>query len=283
MLARGDSSRVSRTPAEHVRGLGLIGLLGLAALWEAIAWALKPLTPFAEVILPPWETVWGTALPSLALLWSGPGAGQPSYWFALRVLAENSAATLGRLLIGTSAGILVGIGLGLLIGWSAPARALLWPSIQLTRPIPTLALIPLFMLWFGGREIGTWLYVGWGAFSMMVVYTVEAVRNVSPVFVEYARTLGASRAGVFRTVICPAIVPALIGGIRVCLGVSWAVVLAAEYLGAQSGLGRILILSQTFFDTGRMVIIVLLFVGYALLLNRLVTSALYRATRWVPA
>ena len=77
--------------------------------------------------------------------------------------------------------------------------------------------------------------------------------------------------------------PALIGGIRVCLGVAWAIVLAAEYLGAQSGLGRILILSQTFFDTGRMVIIVLLFVGYALLLNRLVTRVLYRATRWVPA
>jgi ABC-type nitrate/sulfonate/bicarbonate transport system permease component len=278
------SAPVTATGARREwRGLGWVGLLALVALWEAVAWLLKPLTPFAEVILPPWETIFGTALPSLALLWQGPGGGQPSYGLALRVLAENSASTLARLVIGTAAGIVAGVGVGLAIGWSATARALLWPIIQLTRPIPTLALIPLFMLWFGGRELGTWLYVGWAAFNMMVVYTVEAVRNVAPVFVDYARTLGATRAHIFRTVMCPAIVPALIGGIRVCLGVSWAIVLAAEYLGAQSGLGRILILSQTFFDTGRMVIIVLLFVGYALLLNQLVTSLLYRATRWVPA
>jgi ABC-type nitrate/sulfonate/bicarbonate transport system permease component len=282
MPASPESVAAARSSREW-RGLGWVGLLGLVAIWEAMAWLLKPLTPFAEVILPPWETIFGTALPSLALLWQGPAGGQPSYALALLVLAQNSAATLARLVIGTALGIAAGVGVGLLIGWSARARALLWPSIQLTRPIPTLALIPLFMLWFGGRELGTWLYVGWATFSMMVVYTVEAVRNVAPLFVDYARTLGATRAHVFRTVMCPAIVPSLIGGTRVCLGVSWAIVLAGEYLGAQSGLGRILILSQTFFDTGRMVIVVLLFVGYALLLNRLVTSILYRATRWVPA
>ena len=265
------------------RGLGWAGLTGLAFLWEAVAWGLKPLTPFADVILPTWETVFGTALPSLALLWSGPGGGQPSYGLAAVVLGENSAATVGRLLIGTATGIVTGVGLGLLIGWSPRVRALVWPSIQLTRPIPTLALIPLFMLWFGGREVGTWVYIAWATFSMMVVYTVEAVRNVAPVLVQYARTLGATRPQAFRTVVCPAIVPALIGGIRVCLGVSWAIVLAAEYLGAQSGLGRILILSQTFFDTGRMVVVVLLFVIYAVALNGAVTWVLYRVTRWVPA
>jgi ABC-type nitrate/sulfonate/bicarbonate transport system permease component len=117
---------------------------------------------------------------------------------------------------------------------------------------------------------------------MMVVYTVEAVRNVAPIFQDYGRTMGATRFQVYRTIVLPAIIPALIGGVRVCLGVSWAIVLAAEYLGAQSGLGRILILSQLFFDTGRMVIIVMLFVGYAMLLNSLVTTTLYRLTRWVP-
>jgi ABC-type nitrate/sulfonate/bicarbonate transport system permease component len=265
------------------RGLGGAGLLALVLLWEAVAWALKPLTPFADVILPTWESVFGRALPSLALLWTGPGGGQPSYALALAVLADNSLATVGRLLAGTVTGLAAGVGAGLLIGWSPRVRALLWPSIQLTRPVPTLALIPLFMLWFGGREVGTWLYIAWATFTMMVVYTVEAVRNVAPVFLDYARTLGASGAQAFRTVVCPAIVPALIGGVRVCLGVAWAIVLASEYLGAQSGLGRILILSQTFFDTGRMVIVVLLFVAYALVLNRIVTWALYRATRWVPA
>jgi len=177
----------------------------------------------------------------------------------------------------------MGVMIGLIMGWSQNARDFFWPSIHLTRPIPSLALIPLFMLWFGGREVGTWLYITWAIFIMMVVYTVEAVRNVQPIFQDYGRMLGATRFQVYRTVVLPAIIPSLIGGIRVCLGVSWAIVLAAEYLGAQNGLGRIMILSQLFFDTGRMVIIVLLFVGYAMLLNSMVISILYRLTKWVPS
>jgi len=273
------SSRRGRASA----GWHLGGLLLLVAGWEAAAWGLQPLSPFASMILPPWETIFGTALPSFGLLWTGPLGGVPSYTAALLVLAQNSAATLGRLLAGTGAGICLGVLLGLAMGWSRSVREFAWPTIQFLRPVPTLALIPLFMLWFGGSELGTWLYITWTVFSMIVVYTVEAVRNVAPVLLAHARTLGASRLQAYRTVVLPAILPGLIGGVRVSVGVSWAIVLAAEYLGAQSGLGRILILSQTFFDTGRMVIVVLLFIGYAVALNALVSRVLYRVTRWVPA
>jgi ABC-type nitrate/sulfonate/bicarbonate transport system permease component len=258
-----------------------LSLLVLA--WEAIAWSLKGMTRFADTILPTWESILGTALPGFALFWTGEGGGQPSYGLALLVLGQNSLATVGRVLAGTASGIVLGVALGLLMGWSQQVRDFTWPSIQMTRPVPTLALIPLFMLWFGGRELGTWIYIAWAIFTMMVVYTVEAVRSVSPALQGYARTLGASRLQVYLTIILPAIVPSLIGGVRVCMGVSWAIVLAAEYLGAQSGLGRILILSQMFFDTGRMVIIVLLFVGYAVLLNGLVVRISYHLTRWVPS
>lgn len=263
--------------------LRVTGIAILAAAWEATGWGLKGLTPFANTILPTWESIFGSALPSFALLWAGEGGGRASYGAAFLVLGQNSLTTIGRVLLGTASGILFGVGLGLLMGWNPRIRDFAWPTIQFTRPVPTLALIPLFMLWFGGREVGTWLYISWAIFSMMVVYTLEAVWNVPPIFHDYARSLGATRFQVYRTVVLPAIVPALIGGIRVSLGVSWAIVLAAEYLGAQSGLGRILILSQTFFDTGRMVIIVLLFIGYAVLLNVVVTWILYRTTRWVPS
>lgn len=267
----------------HPRALRLAGLALLAAAWEAIAWGLKGLTRFADTILPTWESILGTALPGFALLWTGEGGGKASYTLALLVLGQNSLATLGRVLLGTSSGILLGVAVGLLMGWSQRIHDFAWPNIQATRPVPALALIPLFMLWFGGREVGTWLYIAWAIFTMMVVYTLEAVRNVSPTLQDYARTMGASRVQVYRTVVLPAVVPSLIGGLRVSLGVSWAIVLAAEYLGAQSGLGRILILSQTFFDTGRMVIIVLMFIGYALLLNSCVVRISYRLTRWVPS
>jgi ABC-type nitrate/sulfonate/bicarbonate transport system permease component len=259
------------------------GVLLLVVGWEMTAWVLRPLSPFASMILPPWETIFGTALPSFGLLSTGSGGGVPSYGTGLAVLAANSATTLGRLLAGTVAGIGLGVLVGLAMGWSRLVGDFTWPTIQFLRPVPTLALIPLFMLWFGGSELGTWLYITWTVFSMMVVYTVEAIRNVSPLLLDHARTLGASRFQIYRTVVLPAILPALIGGVRVSVGVSWAIVLAAEYLGAQSGLGRILILSQTFFDTGRMVIVVLLFIGYALALNAVVSRLLYYATRWVPA
>ncbi len=271
----------------HAQGepwiLRVSGLAILVSFWELSAWGLQHVTPFATTILPSWESIFGTALPSFALLWTGEGGGKASYGLALLVLAQNSITTICRVLLGTVSGILAGIVLGLLMGWSPRLREFAWPTIQFTRPVPTLALIPLFMLWFGGREVGTWLYISWAIFSMIVVYTIEAVWNVPPIFRDYARSLGATRMQEFRTIVLPAIVPALIGGIRVSLGVSWAIVLAAEYLGAQSGLGRILILSQTFFDTGRMVIIVLLFIGYAVFLNSLVAWILYRATRWVPS
>lgn len=267
---------------DHRPALRLAGALVVIVVWEAVAWLLQRLTPFASTILPPWEMILGTALPSFSLLWAGEGGGAPSYATALLVLAVNSMATLARLLVGTLSGIVLGMTLGLVMGWSRRIGDFVWPTIQFLRPVPTLALIPLFMLWFGGREIGTWLYITWTIFSMMVVYTVEAIRNVPPLLADHARTLGASRLQVYRTVVLPAIVPALIGGVRVSVGVSWAIVLAAEYLGAQSGLGRVLILSETFFDTGRMVVVVLLFIAYAVALNAVVTRLLYRLTRWVP-
>jgi ABC-type nitrate/sulfonate/bicarbonate transport system permease component len=280
MTWRGASAKSGGAESWALR---LAGLALLVSAWEGIAWGLKGLTRFADTILPTWEAILGTALPSFGLFWTGEGGGRASYGLALLVLAQNSGATIARVLTGTAAGIVVGVLLGLLMGWSRRVRDFTWPSIQVTRPIPTLALIPLFMLWFGGEELGTWIYITWAVFSMMVVYTLEAIRNVPAFFHDHARTLGASRVQVYRTVVLPAIGPSLIGGVRVCLAISWAIVLAAEYLGAQSGLGRMLILSQMFFDTGRMVVIVLLFVGYAVLLNGVIVRLSYRLTRWVPS
>ncbi len=102
-------------------------------------------------------------------------------------------------------------------------------------------------------------------------------------FVEYmARTLGATRFQVYRTIIMPAIIPGLIGAVRVALGSSWAIVLAAEYLSVQSGLGRLMILSEMFFFTGRMVVVVILFIIYSVILNLAFLLIARRVTRWMP-
>ena len=83
------------------------GLAALGMLWEAVARGLQGLTPFADTILPTWGSVFGRALPSLGLFWTGEGGGKPSYLLAGLVLAENSLVTIGRVLAGTGAGIVL--------------------------------------------------------------------------------------------------------------------------------------------------------------------------------
>jgi ABC-type nitrate/sulfonate/bicarbonate transport system permease component len=84
-----------------------------------------------------------------------------------------------------------------------------------------LALISLFLVWFGGAPIGIYLYIIFSIAMMMVVATVNAIQNVHPIYIQFAQTLGASRGKVFRTVVLPAIMPELFGGIRVAVGIAW--------------------------------------------------------------
>ena len=131
-------------------------------------------------------------------------------------------------------------------------------------------------------RIGSVSFVAFAVFSMLFVNTLEAIRNVDPVVRRFAMALGASRIRVYRTVVVPAIVPELAGGMRVVLGLAWAILLAAEFLAAQSGIGRIMILAQQYFDLSRMILVVLLLMCYTYLLDRVVAIAVARATTWVP-
>jgi ABC-type nitrate/sulfonate/bicarbonate transport system permease component len=215
-------------------------------------------------------------------MWMGDGGGVSSYQAAFLVLAQHSLYTLARVLGGSLAGIALGLTVGMALAWDRRARSLLWPTLQILRPIPHMAIIPLFMVWFGGKETGVWAYIIWAIFSMMVVYVVEAVRNVPPLLQDYARTQGATGFQIYRTVILPAIVPNLIGATRLALGVSWAVSLGGEFIGTQYGLGRLLILSQTFLDTGRMIVIALIYVGFGFAINKAFSLIADHWTRWAP-
>jgi len=204
-----------------------------------------------------------------------------SYLVAAVVLIENSLVTLQRLLGGTVIGLLFGISLGVGAGSSVLFAKLFGPLINVIRTVPVLALIPLFLVWFGGAPIGIYLYIIFSIAMMMVVSTVNAIQNVHPIYIQFAQTLGASRGQVFRTVTLPAIIPELCGGIRVAVGIAWGVTLGGEYLAAQDGLGRILIWSQIYMYAGRMVIIVLLFMIYAIAINVLVLRVRRYLLRWM--
>lgn len=258
---------------------GMISLLVILAAWAVTAAWLASTTERAAVLLPsPVDVI--RAIPGLAVF-GAPGA-ELTYANAARVVVDNSIASGGRLLAGLLAGILLGGGAGLLLGWNQRLRWLIEAPLLLVRVIPLLALLPLFLAWFGGREIGAITFIAYAVFSIVFVATLEAVRNVDPVVQNFARTLGASRAHVYRTVVMPAIVPELTGAMRVVLGLAWAILLAAEFLASQDGIGHILILAQQYAYTDRMILIVLLIMLYTYVLDRAFAALARRMTRWAP-
>lgn len=280
------------TPARRVFRLRLhplqaVGVIVPLLLWQIAGMLLARVNHQAAILLPtPW-TIVTHDVPAMGTFYGIGIGGQyrgatSSYELAFLTLALNSLITVGRLLAGTAIGLVAGVGIGLLLSANRVIRSLLEPSILIIRTVPLLALIPLFLTWFGGAEIGNILYVAFAVFSMLVVNTIEAVYNVPLVQRQYAQTLGATTWRLYRTIIIPAIIPELVGGIRVVIGLSWAIVLAAEYLAAQSGLGRIMILSEQYLFTGRMVVIAVLFMIYSIALNALFVRWARHVTRWVP-
>ena len=264
----------------------ILGLVCLIVAYEAFAWWVLSDNPRrADRMFPRIEYIATVSFPEFATYYGfdeGLLGYRQNVWQALAVLFENALVTIRRLVIGLVAGIGLGIGVGLLVGMSRWARDVVLPPVLLLRTIPILALIPLFMFWFGAREIGILIFVSFAVFSMMIVNTLEAIRNVPPIYQDYARCMGATRRQIYRTVIVPAILPSLNGGIRVILGLSFAIVLAGELLATDSGLGWLMILSERFFMIGRIVVIVVIFVILSLILNGLYLAASRYVNRWVP-
>lgn len=279
------SGFAARRGSTGVRPLQIAGLLSLLILWELIAHLLQAVTPHADSILPSVESVFLTSLPAFATFEGfriGQFGGTYSYQSAISLLAWESVATIFRVIVGTLAGAFIGITVGFLLCWSKRVMTLATPPVQVLRLIPLLALIPLFQLWFGAAETGAYIYISFAVFTGLVINTVGAVRNLPPVYAQFATTLGASRAQVFRTVIIPGAFPGLVGAIRVTLGIAWAIGMASEFLAVRSGLGRLLILSADFFFTGRVIVILLLFMVYSVVLNWLFLWFARRVTRWMP-
>ncbi len=269
----------------------LLALSGVAAVligWEALARILLLVTPFANSILPTFESIFGISFPGLSIYYGmgGLAAGkygvEPSYTLTLVVIAYHTLRTFIRILGGFLIGSVLGIGLGLVVKANREASSFFSWQLQLIRIIPQMALIPLFIIWFGGTELGFMLFIGYGVFSALFVNTINAVDNVSPIYQKFALTLGASKFQLYRDVILPAIIPELMGGVKVIVGQAWALSMASEFLASQNGLGRIIILARQRLDTGQIIIVLLLYMVYTILFLRLVYWIGGYATRWKP-
>lgn len=156
-------------------------------------------------------------------------------------------ASLARALAGFILAVLVGVPFGLLIGESEVLAAIFTPFLGFLRPIPPIALIPLFIFYFGIGEISKVALIFITAFWYITLSAASGVEAVSKDLVLAARTLGFSKWQVFRYVILPSALPQILTGMRVAMALCWALVVAAELIAAQVGLGYMIMDATTFF------------------------------------
>jgi ABC-type nitrate/sulfonate/bicarbonate transport system permease component len=218
-------------------------LLGVLALWQAAASAGLIPTLFLPAPL-------AIARALRALTLSGE-------------LWKNLSVSLARLAIGWSLGTVAGIALGLAVGlWSAfrsPGLAL----IAALFPIPKIALVPLFILWFGigeGSKIATLVF---GVFFPTVIATAGGVDNVPRGLIRMGQSFGLSRWSIIRKIVLPAALPAILNGFRVTTAIAIVLLVAAEMIGAERGIGAFVLTAGNLYDTDNLLagIVVLSLLG----------------------
>ncbi|MCD6317942.1 ABC transporter permease [Candidatus Aerophobetes bacterium] len=188
--------------------------------------------------------------------------------------------SLGITLSGFGIGLVAGVGLGLAIAYSKNFMEMVGPLLDFTRPIPVLALIPLFLLWFGIGLLPQVLLVALGVSVVLGVETYEAVRNMPLVYIRAASNLGADKKTIFKTVVIPYIFPYLIGAIRVAAALSWGLDVASEFMGAQVGLGYNMIVQQIYLNTAGIIAIVIIYSLLAISFDQIIRKIESRVTRW---
>jgi len=146
-------------------------------------------------------------------------------------------ASLERIWLGFAIATVLGVGLGLVIGWSTLAADVLFPPIELLRPIPAVAWVPIsIMLWPTERSSIVFITT-LGAFFPIVLNTIHGVEGIDRQLVRAATCLGAGRAAIFREVVLPGALPSIVTGLSVGMGVSWICLISAEMISGQFGVG----------------------------------------------
>src|SRR4051794_6922261 len=157
------------------------------------------------------------------------------------LLLKYIVASLFRVAWGFTLAVLIGVPLGLLLGWNTRAFRAFNPLIQIFRPISPIAWIPLAILWFGVTDAAPVFLIFLASVFPITVSSIAAVQNMQPVYLRAAQNFGLTRGELFRQVIFRASLPQIITGIRIALGVAWLVVVAAEMIAVNSGLGYLII------------------------------------------
>lgn len=201
------------------------------------------------------------------------GYGGTSLWVHI-------GASLFRTGAGFIAGAIVGICVGMAMGYSSIISSALAPFFSFIRPIPPIAYIPLVILWFGIGEFSKIVLIFLASFLYVALNTAAGVRAVPQELIRVARSLGTSNFRLFYAVILPEALPYVMLGLKVALALSWAVVVAAELVAAQAGLGYLIMDAGTFFRIPDLYVGILLIGLIGLMLERGLTLFERRFVHW---
>ncbi|WLS79300.1 taurine ABC transporter permease TauC [Erwinia pyri] len=197
-------------------------LLVVLAIW----WAVTALKLIAPLFLPaPYQV-----FHQLLTIASAQGFMDATLW-------QHLAASLTRIVIALLAAVVIGVPVGILMGLNETARGILDPLIELYRPVPPLAYLPLMVIWFGIGETSKILLIYLAIFAPVALSAVAGVKSAQQVRIRAAQALGGSRWQVLWYVILPGALPEILTGVRIGLGVGWSTLVAAELIAATRGLG----------------------------------------------
>lgn len=273
--------RAGRPGFLRARVLPLGSLLGSFLAWLiASLLALLPRLALLGLVVLGWQlvsTVWLPSIdPHMSVLMPAPGK--------IAVTAAGMIAS-GELLYHLSASLkreavaflfaATAVPLGMAMGWWRPVYEQVNPIMEILRPIPPLAWIPLSILWFGLGDDQNEFIIFLGMFFPILINTVMGVKNVDPNLVRAARSLGAPERKVLSRIVLKASLPQIVTGIRVGLGVGWMALVAAELVGASSGLGFLINDARSMLRTDT-IVVGMLTIGIAGLTIDLVIRVLTR-------
>jgi NitT/TauT family transport system permease protein len=254
-----------RLAPERLRSLrrGALSVLAVAAAYEAAARS----GVFAQALLP--------TLPAVA----------KTFWSMLLdgSMLHHAFYTLYRVLAGLGLAVAAGLPLGILMARFRPVERFFMPLVSVLMPIPSLAWVPLFILWFGLGNATTVLVVFYAASFPMVLNAWTGVRAVNPLWLRAAGAMGASGRSLFWKVIVPGASPFIITGIRQAFLRSWIAVVGAEMIAASDwGLGWVIFDAKEFLNADIMIASLLVIGAIGFAFERLVFGSMERATvvRW---
>lgn len=240
--------------------LGLVLPVGLALLWE-----LAVRAGFSNGrLVPPPSVIWNT----LAEL-----AKSGELWIHVR-------ATVARVAAGFALGVVAGTLLGAICGYYGLLRRLLDPTLQALRAIPSIAWVPLFILWFGIFEQSKITLIAVGVFFPVYLGVMGAIMSVDRKIVEVGRAFRLSGPALVRRILLPAVLPTYIVSLRSGLGLGWMFVVAAELLGASEGLGFLLIDGQQLGKPAQIVAAIVTFAVIGKTTDWIIATASAPFLRW---